>query len=277
VALSAVPGLAIGLGASKLLGNLFAGLAIQADQHLRIGELCRVGEATGFVRKIGLRSIENQTQDSLITIPNAAADENTIQNYSKQLGNEECQGLSLSIDITDKLSTGQISELIRLTRIYTSNQQAFVKSFVSINRQDSQLVLDVYCLLQTKDLDTWAEYIELREAVLKRTLQFLSQVRLSRQILRLGLRTPADLIEKFPSILKGVVLEDPMLEFDGAHLRISDDCYNFILLYVAKHDTYGGFLHALDHLNTRIIRKYEELSLKMPYPTTKFITTVNES
>ncbi len=277
LALSAVPGLAIGLGASKLLGNLFAGLAIQADQHLRIGELCRVGDATGFVRKIGLRSIEIQTQDSLITIPNAAADENTIQNYSKQLGNEECQGLSLSIDITDKLSTGQISELIRLTRNYISNQQAFVKSFVSINRQDSQLVLDVYCLLQTKNLDTWAEYIELREAVLKRTLQFLSQVRLSRQILRLGLRTPADLIEKFPSILKGVVLEDPMLEFDGAHLRISDDCYNFILLYVAKHDTYGGFLHALDHLNERIIRKYEELSLKMPYPTTKFITTVNES
>ena len=68
-----------------------------------------------------------------------------------------------------------------------------------------------------------------------------------------------------------------MLEFDGAHLRISDDCYNFILLYVAKHDTYGGFLHSLDHLNERIIRKYEELSLKMPYPTTKFITTVNES
>ena len=137
LALSAVPGLAIGLGASKLLGNLFAGLAIQADQHLRIGELCRVGEATGFVRKIGLRSIEIQTQDSLITIPNAAADENTIQNYSQQLGNEECQGLSLSIDITDKLTTLQISELIQLTRSYLTTHQAFISSFVSINRKEA--------------------------------------------------------------------------------------------------------------------------------------------
>lgn len=277
LALSAVPGLAIGLGASKLLGNLFAGFAIQADHHLRIGELCRIGDATGFVRKIGLRSIEIQTQDSLITIPNAAADENTIQNYSKQLGNEECQGLSLSIDITDKLSTWQISELIRLTRNYISSQQAFVQSFVSINSQGSHLVLDVYCLLQTKDLDTWPEYIELREAVLQRTLELLSQVRLSSQILRLGLRTPADLIEKFPGILKGVVLEDPMLEFNGAYLSISDDSYNFFLYFADKHDTYGGFLHALQHLNERIIRKYEELSLQIPYPTAKFITAVNES
>ena len=277
LALSAVPGLAIGLGASKLLGNLFAGLAIQADQHLRIGELCRVGDTTGFVRKIGLRSIEIQTQDSVITIPNATADENTIQNYSKQLGREECQGLSLNIDITDKLTSWQISELIQLTKNYISLHQAFVSSFVSINRKDACLVLDIYCLLKTKDLDTWPEYIELREAVLKRTLQYIAQVRLSRQILRLGLRTQADLIERFPAILERVVQEDPMLKFNGAHLRISDDCYNFILLYKANHDTHGGFMNALDHLNERIIRKYEELSLQIPYPTKRFISTVNDS
>ena len=277
LALSAVPGLAIGLGASKLLGNLFAGLAIQADQHLRIGELCRVGDTTGFVRKIGLRSIEIQTQDSVITIPNATADENTIQNYSKKLGREECQGLSLNIDITDKLTSWQINELILLTKSYISLHQAFVSSFVSINRKDACLVLDIYCLLKTKDLDTWPEYIELREAVLKRTLQYIAQVRLSRQILRLGLRTQADLIERFPAILERVVQEDPMLKFNGAHLRISDDCYNFILLYKANHDTHGGFMNALDHLNERIIRKYEELSLQIPYPTKRFISTVNDS
>ena len=37
LAFSAVPGLAIGLGASKLLGNLFAGLSIQTDRPLRVG------------------------------------------------------------------------------------------------------------------------------------------------------------------------------------------------------------------------------------------------
>ena len=138
-------------------------------------------------------------------------------------------------------------------------------------------MLDIYCLLKTKDLDTWTEYIELREAVLKRTLQCIAQVRLSRQILRLGLRTPADLIERFPGILEEIVQVDPMLKFNRADLRISDDCYNFILCYTAKHDTHRGFMHALNYLNERIIRKYEELSLQIPYPTTKFISTVNES
>jgi len=42
LAFSAVPGLAIGLGASKLLGNLFGGLSIQTDRPVRVGEFSRL-------------------------------------------------------------------------------------------------------------------------------------------------------------------------------------------------------------------------------------------
>ena len=58
LAFSAVPGLAIGLGASKLLGNIFAGISIQSDRPIRVGEFCQVGDKLGFVKRIGLRSIE---------------------------------------------------------------------------------------------------------------------------------------------------------------------------------------------------------------------------
>ncbi|QNJ22448.1 small-conductance mechanosensitive ion channel/ MscS family [Synechococcus sp. MIT S9220] len=84
LAFSAVPGLAIGLGASKLLGNLFAGLSIQTDRPLRVGEFCEVGGNLGFVTKIGLRSMELQTLESRVTIPNSVADEATIVNYSRR-------------------------------------------------------------------------------------------------------------------------------------------------------------------------------------------------
>ena len=50
IAFSAVPGLAIGLGASKLLGNLFAGIAIQSDKPIRVGEFCRIGSDQGLAR-----------------------------------------------------------------------------------------------------------------------------------------------------------------------------------------------------------------------------------
>lgn len=80
LAFSAVPGLAIGLGASKLLGNLFGGLSIQTDRRLRVGEFRRIDDHLGFVTKIGLRSLELETMGSRVTIPNAIANANAIAN-----------------------------------------------------------------------------------------------------------------------------------------------------------------------------------------------------
>ncbi|MFM1812240.1 MAG: hypothetical protein RLZZ336_1178, partial [Cyanobacteriota bacterium] len=111
LAFSAVPGLAVGLGASKLLSNLFAGLAIQTDRPLRVGEFCKVGDDTGFITKIGLRSIELQTLESRITIPNSIADETTIVNFSRRSPSSETspmQGLDLTLAIHDELSPDQI-------------------------------------------------------------------------------------------------------------------------------------------------------------------------
>ena len=82
LALSAVPGLAIGLGASKLLGNLISGLAMQADQHLNVGNFCKVGDTLGYVKRVGLRSIDIQSYDACVTIPNSYAEGTNVINYS---------------------------------------------------------------------------------------------------------------------------------------------------------------------------------------------------
>ena len=82
LALSTVPGLAIGLGASKLLSNLFAGLSLQTDRPLKVGEFCEIGDTRGFLTKIGLRSVEIETVTGKVTIPNAVADDCIINNLS---------------------------------------------------------------------------------------------------------------------------------------------------------------------------------------------------
>ena len=84
LAFSVVPGHAICLGASKLPGNLFAGLSIQTDRPLRVGEFCQIGDNLGFVTKIGLRSLAFQTLESLVKIPNSVADEATIIHFSRR-------------------------------------------------------------------------------------------------------------------------------------------------------------------------------------------------
>jgi len=81
LAFSAVPGLAIGLGASKMLANLIAGLVIQTDRPIRVGDFVDIAGINGFVSQVGLRSIRLETPSSLITIPNSKADEANINNY----------------------------------------------------------------------------------------------------------------------------------------------------------------------------------------------------
>ena len=81
LAFSAVPGLAIGLGASKMLANLIAGLVIQTDRPIRVGDFVDIAGTNGFVSQVGLRSIRLETPSSLITIPNSKADEANINNY----------------------------------------------------------------------------------------------------------------------------------------------------------------------------------------------------
>ena len=103
LALSTVPGLAIGLGASKLLSNLFAGLSLQTDRPLRVGEFCEIGDKQGFLTKIGLRSVEIETVTGRITtIPNAVAEDcivNNLRAMDLSPAPSQLQGLELNLEL----------------------------------------------------------------------------------------------------------------------------------------------------------------------------------
>ena len=81
LAFSTVPGLAIGLGASKMLGNLMAGFVIQTDRPIQVGDFCEIGGIKGYVMGVGLRSIRIQAPTALITIPNSKVDDANVINF----------------------------------------------------------------------------------------------------------------------------------------------------------------------------------------------------
>jgi MscS family membrane protein len=65
-----------------MLANLIAGLVIQTDRPIRVGDFVDISGTKGFVSQVGLRSIRLETPSlSLITIPNAKADEANIHNF----------------------------------------------------------------------------------------------------------------------------------------------------------------------------------------------------
>jgi MscS family membrane protein len=78
-----VGGLAVALATQPTLENLIAGLNLFADKPLRIGDKCKLGETTGTVLAIGIRSTRIRNADRTVTtIPNSALARSAIVNLS---------------------------------------------------------------------------------------------------------------------------------------------------------------------------------------------------
>ena len=76
-------GLAFALATKSTLENLVAGMMIFSDKPIRVGHLCVIGDYTGTVESIGLRSTKLRTvQRSLVTIPNAEVATLILENKS---------------------------------------------------------------------------------------------------------------------------------------------------------------------------------------------------
>jgi len=78
-------GLAIALGAQKTIENLVGSLTVIIDQPVRVGDFCKVGEVTGTVEDIGMRSTRVRTNArTVVTIPNGNFASQQIENYSRR-------------------------------------------------------------------------------------------------------------------------------------------------------------------------------------------------
>ncbi len=66
-----VGGIAVALAAQKTLENLIGGISLILDQVLRIGDTLKLGDITGTIEDIGLRSTSIRTVDrTLVSVPN---------------------------------------------------------------------------------------------------------------------------------------------------------------------------------------------------------------
>lgn len=269
LAFSAVPGLAIGLGASKLLGNLFAGLSIQTDRPVRVGEFCRIGDTLGFVSRIGLRSLELQTLDSRVTIPNAIADELTVVNYSRRTAGtaaQPMQTLEVRLAINDRFSPEQVDDLLQLVRNRLASRDELHEPVVSLDRsQPDQLSL--LCLAMVS-LHTWPAYLQVREDLLLRLQQWHDQVRLSTISLGVSYDTSAAQLERLPGLIRQVVDADPGFALQSCRLMaIADFSYVIVFRLHGRHDSLRAFKDALHDLNRRLLQALAAADIEIPFPT----------
>ncbi|WP_290846840.1 mechanosensitive ion channel family protein [Flavobacterium sp.] len=81
IAALGIGGLALALGAQKTIENFVGSVTLIADQPLRVGDLCKVGEHSGTVEQIGMRSTKLRTGErTVVTIPNGDLAATRIEN-----------------------------------------------------------------------------------------------------------------------------------------------------------------------------------------------------
>ena len=269
LAFSAVPGLAIGLGASKLLGNLFAGLSIQTDRPLRVGEFCRIGGHLGFITKIGLRSVELETLESRVTIPNAIADEENIVNYSRRsrnYSNLPMQSLDVRFNINRPLTPEQITDLLSHARKYVHDQEDLHDPLISIEHTNADKITLIFFSMVA--LNDWRSYLKIREDLLLRLQEILDQVCRSRIVLPVAYETSAEQLRQLPRLIAEVVNADPHLSLRSCRLMtISDFSYDFIFDFQSFYSCHSSFKDGINRLNQGLLSCLSAHGIEIPYPT----------
>jgi small-conductance mechanosensitive channel/CRP-like cAMP-binding protein len=83
---STIIGVVIGLALQDTLGNLFAGIAMQADQPFQLGDVINVqGKATGVVENISWRGVKIRTfQNKIILVSNSVISKEFIEVASRE-------------------------------------------------------------------------------------------------------------------------------------------------------------------------------------------------
>jgi MscS family membrane protein len=269
LAFSAVPGLAIGLGASKLLGNLFGGLSIQTDRPVRVGEFCRIGENLGFVTRIGLRSLELETLESRVTIPNAIADEETIVNFSRRQPNSDTpptQSLVVRLAVNQHFSPEQVADLVSFARRAVQAIEGLEQPLVSLEQEGiDNVTLICHGLVAAHE---WQHYLAARERLLLRLEEVVEQVRLCQRQLGVSYDTGSEQLQRLPVLIAGVVSRDPLLALQSCRLMtISDFSYDFVFRLHGHHASFGAFKDAINRLNQDLLACLAAEGIEIPYPT----------
>ena len=273
LALSSVPGLAIALGASKLLSNLFAGFSIQTDRPLRVGEFCRIGDYLGFVTKIGLRSIELKTLTSTVAIPNSIADDSIIVNFSdraRHAVSDHRQGVEIRMPLDRAMSSGQINQLIFFLNRHLESVEGLVGTHVDLEQTSGDVITIVG--FGYGDFSCWDDYLAMRKALFVRFKQIIAQVLMSRVVFRVAFQTSDQVRRRIPEDIQSIVSRDQEIVFGSCELlQVADYSYEYYFDFRAFHATYAAFLKAVDRINQDLLVYAEQANIIIPVPTSKSI------
>ena len=167
-----VGGIAVALALQKPMEDVLGAITLYTQQPVRVGDFCRIGNSTGTIEEIGLRTTRIRTiANTLIAIPNSRLANEPIDNISARSKILYRPTLRLKYDTSPEqlqsILDGARKMLGTHDRVLQDNLRV---QFVSI--ADDALLIEVYAYLSTI---VWSEYLELAEELNMRILEIVTQ------------------------------------------------------------------------------------------------------
>jgi MscS family membrane protein len=166
-----VGGLAIALAAQSTVENLIGGLNLFADKPVRVGDLCKYGEAIGTVEGVGIRSTRIRGIDrTLTTIPNAVLAKMPIVNFAVR----DRMLVKMTIGLRYETQPEQLRYVLAklrellLAHPKVTPEPARVR-FIGFG--ECSLNLEVFAYVDTRD---WNEFLAIQEDIHLRIMEVVA-------------------------------------------------------------------------------------------------------
>lgn len=165
-----IGGIALAFAAQKTLESLFGGILIISDQPVRVGDFCKIGNVSGTIEEIGLRSTRIRTPDrTVVSVPNSQMAAENIENFGVR--DKIC--FRPTIALPSKTTADQLRYVLaRVRRMFYEHPMVETQSarirFVRFGT--SSLDLEVFAYVLTSDYD---RFVEVQEDLLLRILDII--------------------------------------------------------------------------------------------------------
>lgn len=161
-----------GAGCTKTVENFVGSVTLIADQPVRVGDFCKVGDTVGTVEQIGMRSTRIRTLNrTVVTIPNGQFSSETIENYAHR----DRFWFQTVLDLRYETTPDQIRFLlVELRSVLYAHPKVHPEParvrFTGLGA--ASLNLEVFCYITAVNFD---EFLEVREDLLLRIMDVVAE------------------------------------------------------------------------------------------------------
>ena len=167
-----VGGIAVALALQRPMEDLFGAVSLYTQQPVRVGDFCRIGNETGTIEEIGLRTTRIRTlANTVISVPNARLASEPIDNISARQKILYRPVLRLKYDTTPE----QIQHILEgIRELLGSHSRVLQDNFRSRFKEiaDDALLVEVYAYIDTTN---WAEYLGIVEELNIKLLEIVAE------------------------------------------------------------------------------------------------------